>query len=199
MPDVLVSSGARVWRHWLAAVALLLLAACAEGPTTAGNDTADRIARLRSDILALGPGVDAEEAARAARIAIEYPLKLRQDYQVSDPAIVHNMKVNSGLRPRGLCYQWADDLQARLAKEEFETLDMHRAIANARKVFRIDHSTVVLSASGAAWDRGIVLDPWRFGGTLYWGPPLEDQSYAWEPRQQVLAFKRARFGDRDRD
>ena len=35
-------------------------------------------------------------------------------------------------------------------------------------------------------------DPWRYGGTLYWAPTLQDAKYTWVPRAQVFAMKRAR-------
>ena len=41
---------------------------------------------------------------------------------------------------------------------------------------------------------GMVLDPWRYGGTLYWAETLKDEKYTWVPRQQVFALKRARRG-----
>lgn len=149
------------------------------------------VAPLANHITALSPGVDPEEASRAARIALTYPLELRQRYEVSDPPLVHNTKVNMGLKPRGLCKDWADDMEARLAAEGFETLTLHRAIANADTA-RIEHSTVIVSASGARPNEGIVLDPWRFGGDLYWGAVTEDPTYRWLPRQQAFRARRER-------
>ena len=32
---------------------------------------------------------------------------------------------------------------------------------------------------------GIVLDPWRYGGTLFWSPAWEDDRYDWRPRMEV--------------
>ena len=126
-----------------------------------------------------------------ARISYDYPRELAVAWNVTDSAYIHNVKVNNGTRPRGLCYQWADDLEARLLQEDFRTLELHRAIANAMTPFRIEHSTVIASAAGARMDQGIVLDPWRNGGDLYWGPVLEDTRYPWVEREKVFAAKRA--------
>ena len=168
----------------------LALTGCATSPMKSMSDTA-KIQLLEQDIRALGPAVDPVEAARAARIAVEYPRKLAISYEVSDPPIIHNMKVNAGLRPRGLCWHWARDMEDRLRQEDFRTLDLHQSIANADARFRIEHSSVVISARGDDMYDGLILDPWRFGGALYWGPPREDTSYAWRPRQQVWDYKRA--------
>ncbi|MCP4821191.1 MAG: hypothetical protein GY883_18565 [Shimia sp.] len=140
---------------------------------------------LESAILALGDFVTPEEAARVARISHEYSLQLRTEYHVTDSPLIHNTKVNQGLRPRGLCWHWADDLEARLRAENLQTLSLHRAIANTDNL-RIEHSTVIVSERGAPMASGIVLDPWRYGGYLFWAPVLKDQRYKWVPRSQVF-------------
>lgn len=179
-------------RLYVALAACLLAAGCMGSQADYSTVSAmNEVAPLSSRIAALGPDVDPEEAARAARIALTYPLELRARYEVSDPPLIHNTKVNMGLRPRGLCKDWADDMEARLAAEGFRTLTFHRAIANADTA-RIEHSTVIISARGAGLYDGLVLDPWRFGGDLYWGPVTEDPTYRWLPRLQAFEARRAR-------
>ncbi len=175
-------------------VTLLFLSSCAATPPS-GSGAPDEVSRLAQGILSLNPEIDPEEAGRAARIALSYPSQLKKEYQVTDPPLIHNMKVNSGARPRGLCWHWAQDMQTRLAQEEFETLVLHRAIANSHTRLLIDHSTVIISAKGDDMFNGMVLDPWRLGGTLYWAPTTKDAKYTWVPRQKVFAMKRARRGE----
>lgn len=191
-------------------VLLLLLAACGSDPvqTRAQTDApelvvpndppafaavaadADVLAMARS-ILSLSGGIDPEEAARAARISYEYTAQLRQEYQITDPPLVHNFKVNRGERPRGLCWHWAEDMEKRLLAEGFRTLDVHRAIANHDNI-RIDHSTAIVSAKGASMYDGMVVDPWRLGGELTWVKTREDPRYKWAPRAEVLQYYRER-------
>ena len=169
-------------RVGLALLAAVVLMACGAPQEKAPAD----VAGLTQALISLDPAVDPAEAARAAEISYNYSLVLRQDYNVTDSALMHNAKVNQGLRPRGLCWHWADDLQTRLRQEGFETLDMHRAIANHDTIL-IEHSTVVMSARGGKMREGIVLDPWRYGGHLFWSPVLEDSRYNWEERHVVQA------------
>jgi len=177
----------------LALCATLLVAGCAATPpSTTHLSQKNQIEQLNTGIAALGTEVDPEEAARAARIAYEYTAILKVQYQIVDPPLVHNTKVNMGIKPRGLCKDWADDLEARLKLENFKTLSLHRAIANSDSMFLIEHSTVIVSRRGDEMNQGIVLDPWRYGGTLFWASVLEDPKYKWIPRQQVFAMKRAR-------
>ena len=145
-----------------------MLAACGTyGPTDVSSQ---EVAKLEAGLLALGPGVDPDEAARAARIAYEYTAVLAREYEIDDAPLVHNTKVNMGLKPRGLCWHWAEDMENRLLKENFQTLDVLRAIANAESDWLIDHSTALLAPRGGGLSDAMVLDPWRYGGRLAWAP-----------------------------
>ena len=167
-------------------VAFLVLGA--GGPVDADRRDIDQLAM---SIMALGPDVDPDEARRAAEIAYTHTRELAIAYEITDPPLIHNSKVNMGLRPRGLCWHWAEDMETRLDAEGFETLDMHRAIANADNPILIDHSTAIVSARGDTFKDGIILDPWRFGGKLFWSRLVDDARYEWHSREVVLAEKRA--------
>lgn len=177
-------------RKTLLLLIALGLAACSAPSYLESQPDAQKIVELERAILALGPAIDPEEAARAARIAVEYPRRLMVEYEITDPPLRHNMKVNAGLRPRGLCWHWARDLGSRMMSEEFQTLDILHAISNYNTPFRIEHSSIIVSAKGDDIYEGLVLDPWRYGGTLYWGPTLQDTPYPWRPREEVFAEKR---------
>jgi hypothetical protein len=41
------------------------------------------------------------------------------------------------------------------------------------------HSTVVVTARNQPFEKGLVLDPWRNSGRLYWIPVKADR-YPWE-------------------
>ncbi|WP_170758723.1 hypothetical protein [Ruegeria lacuscaerulensis] len=170
----------------MALLAVVTLGACSAPPKSTG----DEVQRLASEIRSLGSDIDPEEADRAARIAYSYTAQLVQDYEITDPPLIHNAKVNKGLRPRGLCWHWAEDIERRLKQENFQTLEMHRAIANADNPLRIDHSTAIISRKGETMYDGVVLDPWRYGGVLFWSPLVEDTKYKWVPRDVVLEKRR---------
>ena len=170
--------------------AVLFLANCGVAPEKRGVYDDAEVAALRAQIMALGPDVDAEEADRAARIAFAHTRDLAIAYQITDAPLVHNTKVNMGLKPRGLCWHWAEDMETRLDAEGFETLEMHRAIANADNVLLIDHSTAIISRKGDTFTQGIVLDPWRLGGILTFVPTLQDDDYDWVAQSVVLDRRR---------
>ena len=177
----------------LSILAVLILAGCAQYPADGPEQPSQtQINELTNAILSLGPNIDPAEAARAASVSYNYPLELAKLYKVSDSALIHNIKVNRGTRPRGLCWHWAQDMETRLAAEQFQTLDLHRAIGNSEVALRIDHSTVIISAKGGTMNSGLVLDPWRYGGRLFWGNPVVDTKYDWISRSEVFALKTAR-------
>ena len=89
-----------------------------------------------------------------------------------------------GQRERGLCNDWTEDLLKRLNQEQFRTLSLHWA-TSPPKQFRIIHHTAVISRRGDTLYDGIILDPWRYGGTLYWSRPAADKRYDWRPRLDV--------------
>lgn len=172
-------------RTFILSSGALALAGCGSAPEKRGRAGTAEVAALREMILAMGPEVDPVEAQRAAEVSFSHTRELAIQYQITDPPLIHNTKVNIGLRPRGLCWHWAEDMEKRLDSEGFATLEMHRAIAEGRGV-RIDHSTAIISAKGDPYTAGVVLDPWREGGTLYYAPVVEDTRYFWEAREVVL-------------
>lgn len=182
----------------LSLLALVLAAGCAAPPDRTRPPDQREIDALAAGLRALGPDVDPEEADRAARLAFAHTEELARAYGITDPPLIHNTKVNLGLRPRGLCHHWAEDLETRLRAEEFRTLALHRAISTPESPFLIDHSTAIISRRGDTLHDGIVIDPWREGGVLHWVPTRADTRYVWRPRSEVLAEKRERLVARGR-
>ncbi|UWQ45843.1 hypothetical protein [Leisingera aquaemixtae] len=175
-------------KSYLASLMILAaatLAGCGTPPTATKNDVEELSLALQS----LDTGVDPGEARRAAEIAYSYSAQLAKQYDVTTSPIIHNTLVNSGVKARGVCVHYAEDMQARLNQENFQTLSMLRAIAEPKSDFRIDHSTAVIAANGDGIYDGIVLDPWRYGGKLYWSATTKDPRYNWEPRLEVLRRK----------
>lgn len=132
---------------------------------------------LRKAIIALDPGVDPREARETAYEAVVYPMHLSNEYQLVWPPSLQNIFVNSGSKPRGLCFQWATDMLTQLKKLNPETLDFHWGIA--KRGTRHEHNTAVVTAKGKPFNSGIILDPWRGSGNLYWLPVTEDPKYEW--------------------
>ena len=148
------------------------------GCTTQTSYEQPDIGELARAIENLGPEVAPTEAQRAASIAYKYSLQLAQEYRITDPPVLHNAKVLNGLRDRGLCNHFVEDILKRMDQEDFRTLRFQWA-ASTPKPFQIAHYTAVVSQRKDSVYEGIVLDPWRNGGVLYWAPIAADQTYDW--------------------
>lgn len=171
------------------AVGLLALALCASSAdarkkdpafATSANDPA-----LRGKIMALASSVDPEEAQRVAQIAYTLGRDLKREWRVAWPPGYHNYLVHRGARKGGLCFQWAERLLLRLAEERWETLEFHWA--ESFETTMSEHNVIVVTAKGQHFSHGILLDNWRYGGRLVWGPIIEDPHYQWkENKAQYL-------------
>ena len=137
------------------------------------NKQAAAAGALADQLCRLSTAVDSAEAARAADAAVRYPLVLAREYHATPPAVINNVLINAGLHPRGLCFQWADDLTVKLMTLHLRTLELHRGVA--RLGTKHEHSCVVLTALGQNFTNGIALDAWRYCGRLNWSPVTTDE------------------------
>jgi hypothetical protein len=140
---------------------------------------------LRGRIAALSPSVRPEEAQLVARCAYTTGRELKREWQVVWPPGLQNFLVNTGARKGGLCFQWATELLLRLNALKFETLEFHWAEAFERTAS--EHNVVVVTARGQPFYQGILLDNWRYGGRLIWGPVTEDPHYQWKENKAEMA------------
>jgi hypothetical protein len=161
---------------------LMWLSGCASAPPQALSPS-----RLADSLAALGPQVAPAEASLAAEAAYSCSLQLAREYRVVPPAKLHNMLVNLGIRHRGLCFHWADDLFAKLQSLNLRTLQLRRGVANFGN--RSEHNSVVLTACGQPFDQGIVLDAWRYSGHLYWGDVKKDPQFHWLAVESIPEFE----------
>lgn len=133
---------------------------------------------LSQAIVALGPGVDPSEAERAASVVVRRSGELEAEYGRAGSPRLHNLFVNVGLRHRGLCCHFAEDLIEALRSLGLQTLDVHWVVSRHGDPLR-EHSSVVVAPSGRDWREGLVIDAWRSGGRVFWTGVTEDR-YPWQ-------------------
>lgn len=152
-------------------------AGCAHHPTLA--ERAETSTTLARQLAALHPVVDSAEATQVAQQAVEQTAALTAEFRPVRPAWFNNMLVNAGLRERGLCYHWANELFRRLHPVQPRTLDLHLGVAHLDT--RHEHNAVVVTARGQPFNEGLVLDPWRHSGRLHFVHATNDARYHWLP------------------
>jgi hypothetical protein len=173
---------------------LLVLADCAPTASARGREepvfaTSAEDTVLRNRIAALSPTVRPEEAQRVAQCAYTTGRELKREWRVVWPPGVQNFLVNIGARKGGLCFQWATELLLRLDALKLETLEFHWAESFERTAS--EHNVIVVTARGQPFAQGILLDNWRYGGRLIWGPVTGDPHYQWK-ENKAEAVRRLR-------
>ena len=151
----------------------------AQGPENlvTAEDYREKVSALQTDLVMLNGHSDREEAGRVAETAIGYSAELAAEYRLVRPAVLHNLFVRMGFRDRGLCYQWTEDLLRRLQSLNLKTYQLYWAVAHRGSELR-EHNSVVITARGQPFEDGIVLDPWRNSGDLYWSK-VDTDLYPW--------------------
>ena len=152
--------------HIVFIVALLLLV----DPALARDERS--IKDLSKALAALAPDVDPAEAEQlsvtahttARRLAREYRVVLNPEFTV--------FLVNMGMRKRGWCGHWAQDIGARLKELKLKTLVLQWGVAYDKT--SSENNCIVVTARNQPFQDGIIIDGWRNAGRLFWCPLEKD-------------------------
>ena len=138
----------------------------------------EKVKQLETVLVALSETVDKTEALMVAETAVRESAVLAEEYQLVRPAVAHNLLIALGLKDRGLCYHWTEDLMKRLQALDLKSFQLYWGVAHRGSELR-EHNCVVVTARGQSFFKGIVLDPWRNSGNLFWARVTKDD-YPWK-------------------
>jgi hypothetical protein len=144
---------------------------------------------LMNQIAALSPRVRPEEAARLTECVYNAARQLRREYQVVWPPLFNNVLVNSGIKKRGLCFQWAEDLLIRLDPLKLKSIELRWGEAQVGTSH--ENNCIIITATGQPFNSGIILDCWRHSGHVYWSAVVSDR-FLWSENSAYAAFVRAK-------
>lgn len=144
------------------------------------KDLADAQALARQ-VASLARNVDPKEATSLADCAYATASRLRKQYRMFGTPIFNNFLVYHGLRQRGYCYQWMEDLLAILDMLKLKTLELHWAESYAG-TWR-ENNCLVVTAKGQPFEHGVILDAWHHLGHLNWHLLLSDEDRYVENRK----------------
>jgi hypothetical protein len=130
---------------------------------------------LSKALAALASDVDPAEAEQlsvtahttARRLAREYRVVLNPEFTV--------FLVNMGMRKRGWCGHWAQDIGARLKELKLKTLVLQWGVAYDKT--SSENNCIVVTARNQPFQDGIIIDGWRRAGRLFWCPVIKDDEY----------------------
>lgn len=119
-----------------------------------------------------------ESSRLALGLAVEVARLREEVYHSNTMPILHNMMISVSLKPRGACKHWAEDLLAYLSRQPRQFFSVTWGQAHGGKY--TEHNTAVLLPRDAPFEKGLVVDPWRTSGKIYWTWTTRDKHYPWK-------------------
>jgi len=145
-------------------------------PATATDERS--IKGLSKALAGLAHDVDPAEAELLSVTAHTKARSLKRDYRVVLNPEFTVFLVNIGMRKRGWCGHWAQDIGARLKELNLKTLVLHWGVAYDHT--SSENNCLVVTARNQPFQDGIILDGWRRAGRLFWCPVIKDDEYEME-------------------
>jgi hypothetical protein len=140
----------------------------------AANDERS-IKDLSKALTALARDVDPAEAQSLSVTAHTKARSLKREYRVVLNPELTVFLYNIGMRKRGWCGHWAQDIGAELKELKLKTLVLHWGEAYPNTTS--ENNALVVTARNQPFDQGIILDGWRRAGRLFWCPVKKDDEY----------------------
>jgi hypothetical protein len=136
------------------------------------------IKALRKTLVALASDVDPGEAELLSVTAHTTARSLAREYRVVLNPEFTVFLVNVGMRKRGWCGHWAQDIGARLKELKLKTLVLHWG--EAYPGTSSENNCLVVTARNQSFENGIIIDGWRRAGRLFWCQVKKDDEYELE-------------------
>jgi hypothetical protein len=136
---------------------------------------APKAEKLAGELASLSPRVNRDEAKLLADCAFVTVSKLRREYRMFGTPIFNNFLIYHGLRKRGYCYQWSEDLLVALDKLNLKSLEVRWGEYDPN-TWR-ENNCIVVTAKSQPFNRGIMLECWRHLGHLYFGLVASDYEH----------------------
>lgn len=125
--------------------------------------------------------VNTKETKDLAKKVIIHSRVLAKEYNLVKPPLFQNFLVNVGLRKKGLCWQFAYDMLSFVKKQNYKSFDYYIGGANVGDYWS-EHNVLVVTCKGCKFSDGVLLDPWRNSGNLYFSKLKNDKNYKWKQR-----------------
>jgi len=133
------------------------------------------IKELTKALVALAADVDPAEAQSLSVTAHTTARRLKREYRVVLNPEFTVFLYNIGMRKRGWCGHWAQDIGAELKELKLKTLVLHWGEAYPNTTS--ENNALVVTARNQPFDQGIIIDGWRRAGRLFWCQVKKDDEY----------------------
>jgi hypothetical protein len=140
-----------------------------------------KIEQLSNLLASLDRSIPQHEARALSKDILYKTQRLTQEFEMVSPPQLHNFLVTVGMREKGLCYHWSDALYLYLSAKNYDAFEFHLVGANIGNYF-YEHNALVVVAKGGNIQEGVIIDPWRKAGELYFSKVDDDREYVWHHR-----------------
>jgi hypothetical protein len=152
------------------------------------HHTLEQIDELKSDFVKLyernqilteknTPAVH-QDAENMAVALLSETARLKEEYKSFFIPTLHNLFISMGIKKRGACKHWAEDLLMTLRNVPRKHFSVTWGEAYPGKAK--EHNVAVIFPKGSRFEHGILYDPWRTSGKPYWVGISEDSHYPWQ-------------------
>ena len=138
----------------------------------------DKLAILLSS---LNDKVNINEAQILSNEMFKQASFLKESYALVSPPLFHNFLVNVGVKEKGYCWHFAIDMSKHAKSLKLKSFDYYYGVANLGDYWK-EHNTLVVTCKNCSFYDGIVLDPWRNSGELFFSKVKNDNEYEWFQR-----------------
>lgn len=156
----------------------LFLAGCA---VTGPQVSQTKIEALSHLFQSLDSTIPQNEAMQLSKDIFYKTQQLTKEFEMTSPPQFHNFLVIVGAREKGLCFHWSDALYVYLSQKHYTSFEFHLMGANIGEYF-YEHNALVVVAKGGKIEEGVIIDPWRDSGEVYFSKVTDDPAYVWEHR-----------------
>ena len=166
-------------RHYFSIILIsLFLVGCAVNAPSISQSKRDALSHLLASLDSDIPQSEAEQLSKDIFYKTE---QLTEEFKMASPPQFHNFLVTVGIREKGLCYHWSDALYLYLLAKKYDAFEFHLMGANIGEYF-YEHNALVVVAKGGKIEEGVIIDPWRDSGELYFSKLKDDSEYLWKHR-----------------
>ena len=164
--------------HYSLIFIFFLLTSCTVQPV---QPPKSKVMRLSMLLDGLDAPMHLEESMQLSKDIFTKTNQLIKAFKLTSPPLWHNFLVNVGLREKGLCFHWSDALYLHLKKGHYKDFSFHLVGAHIGSYFR-EHNALVVTSKTGKIQEGILIDPWRNSGELYFSKLKDYKVYAWRHR-----------------
>ena len=152
------------------------LVGCVNNTPTLKEDKTLKLAKLLHTLTSQTTETESLQLSHDVFVKIQ---QLSKSFEMTSPPQYHNFLVNIGVKEKGLCYHWSDALYLHfMQSKNYPSFEFHLVGANIGKYWT-EHNSLVIVGKGKAIESGVIIDPWRNAGKLYFAKVKDDEDYRW--------------------